>query len=217
MSKKPKNIITILIADDHPSTRDGIRVILEKAPDIRILGEAGDGDRIKKLVADLHPNILLLDLKMPHLSPAKLEEWVRTNYPETITLVLTAHDRDAYLSNMMEAGAAGYLDKKLQAGQLISAIRRAAHGEILYDEEQIKRAHRWRVQVRAKWESLSDREREVLQRLTEGTDNNTLAESLGVTVNTVEKHLSNIYKKLGVTSRSEAIHWWDEKITDFRN
>ncbi len=154
---------------------------------------------------------------MPHLSPAELEKWVRENYPDTVTLILTAHDRDAYLSSMMDAGAAGYLDKKLRAGQLISAIRRAARGEILFDKEQIERAQQWRESVKMKWESLSKREREVLQMLTEGVDNNAIAESLSITINTVEKHLKNIYNKLGVASRTEAAIWWLEKGTDFRN
>src|SRR4026207_676099 len=116
MSSLQKSI-TVLIADDHEMTRKGILEFLEQAPDIQIVGEAQDGDEIKRFVADLRPQILLLDLIMPNLIPAELERWVRTNYPETITLVLTAHDRDAYLSNMMEAGVAGYLDKKLRAGQ----------------------------------------------------------------------------------------------------
>lgn len=153
---------------------------------------------------------------MPNLSPAELEKWVRENYPETITLVLTAHDRDAYLADMMEAGAAGYLDKKLKANNLLTAIRRAARGEFLYDKEQKERAHRWREDVSRKWESLSHREREMLQLLTEGKDNRSIALSSRISINTVEKHLKNIYSKLGVTSRSEAIHWWVEKGTDFR-
>ena len=217
MPVQSRRIITVLIADDHPATLLGIRSILEKAPDIRIVGEAVDGNQIQQLVAELRPNILLLDLKMPHLSPAELEKWVRTNYPETITLVLTAHDRDAYLLNMMDAGVAGYLDKKLQAGQLISAIQRAAHGEILFDKEQMERARRWRAEVALKWESLSEREREVLQLLTEGGDNKMIAASLGIAISTVEKHLANIYNKLGLTSRAEATHWWIEKGMDFRN
>ena len=99
-----KKKISVLLADDHLLARQGVRSILEKAPDIEVVGEAKDGDETKLLVAELRPNILLLDLKMPHmLSPAALEEWVRTNYPETITLVLTGHDRDIYLSNMMDA------------------------------------------------------------------------------------------------------------------
>ena len=210
---RPQKIITVLLADDHEMTRKGIRNFLEQAQDIRVVGEAQDGDEIKRLVADLRPQILLLDLIMPDLSPAELEKWVRTNYPETITLVLTSHDRDTYLSGMMEAGVAGYLDKKLRAAGLISAIRRAARGEILFDKKQLERARRWRQAVSQKWESLSDREREVLQMLTEGVENKAIAASLGIAVNTVEKHLENIYKKLGVASRTEAIHWWVEKNT----
>ena len=210
---RPQKIITVLLADDHEMTRKGIRNFLEQAQDIRVVGEAQDGDEIKRLVADLRPQILLLDLIMPDLSPAELEKWVRTNYPETITLVLTSHDRDTYLSGMMEAGVAGYLDKKLRAAGLISAIRRAARGEILFDKKQLERARRWREAGSQKWESLSDREREVLQMLTEGVENKAIAASLGIAVNTVEKHLENIYKKLGVASRTEAIHWWVEKNT----
>ena len=207
--------ITVLIADDHEMTRKGIRDFLEQAPDIQIAGEAESGDEIKRLVADLRPQILLLDLIMPEFSPTELERWVRENYPETITLVLTAHDRDAYLANMMEAGAAGYLDKKLRAGDLIAAIRRAARGEFLFDKQQLERARRWREEVSQKWESLSSREREVLQMLTEGAKNQTIAKSLGIATHTVEKHLESIYKKLGVTSRAETIHWWVEKNTEF--
>lgn len=212
-----KNIISILIADDHPSIIQGVRSILEKASDMKIVDEAQDGNEIKRLVTKLRPDILLLDLQMPNLSPAELEKWVRENYPDTVTLILTAHDRDAYLSNMMEAGAAGYLDKKLRAGQLIAAIRRAARGEILFDKAQTERAYRWRKEVKEKWESLSKREHEVLQMLTEGADNNAIAVSLSITTNTVETHLKNIYSKLGVASRTEAAIWWLEKITDFRD
>ena len=207
----------MLIADDHEMTRKGIRDFLEQAPDMRIVGEARNGDEIKRMVGELRPQILLLDLVMPNLAPAELERWVRKNHPETITLVLTAHDRDAYLAGMMEAGAAGYMDKKLRAGQLISAIRRAARGETLFTKEQFERVRHWREEVTAKWESLSKRERQALQLLTEGRENKEIAETLGISVNTVEKHLTHIYQKLGVTTRIEAVHWRDEKITDFRN
>lgn len=212
-----KNMISIILADDHQMARQGIRSILEKAPDFEIVGEAKDGDEVRRLVAALRPQILLLDLKMPNLSPAELEKWVRVNYPETNTLVLTGHDRDVYLANMMDAGVSGYLDKKLRAGQLISAIRRAARGEIFFDEEQIERARRWREEVGNKWESLSEREKGILQKLTEGAENLAIAEMLCITTNTVEKHLTNIYKKLGVKSRLEAAIWWLEKSGDFRN
>ena len=210
------NKITVLVADDHPLALEGVRSILEKAPEIQIVGEVQDGNEIKPKVAELRPQILLLDLKMPNLDPVEMEKWVRENYPKTLTLVLTAHDKDAYLSNMMEAGATGYLDKKLQAGQLISSIRRAARGEVIFDGEQIDRAYRWREDIRRRWESLSVREREVLHLLTEGDDNKQIATLLDISINTVEKHLKNIYEKLEVTSRTEAVHWWVEKGTDFR-
>jgi DNA-binding NarL/FixJ family response regulator len=142
--------ITVLIADDFEITRKGIRSLLEQTPDIEVLGEAKDGKEIKPLVARHRPQILLLDLVMPDHSPVEFERWVRVNYPEVITLVLTAHDRDAYLTGMMDAGAVGYLDKKLRAGQLISAIRRAARGECLFDKNQQERARRWREETHQK-------------------------------------------------------------------
>jgi DNA-binding NarL/FixJ family response regulator len=215
MPAKAQSIITVLVADDHPLTLKGVRAILEKAREIQIVAETQDGSEIKQKIEELHPQILLLDLKMPNLDPVEMERWVRENHPETATLVLTGHDKDAYLANMMEAGVAGYLDKKLRAGQLISSIRRAARGEIFFDKEQIDRAHRWREDVRNRWESLTAREQEVLQLLTEGLDNKSIAARLSISVNTIQKHLKNIYAKLGVTSRTEAIHWWVEKGTDF--
>lgn len=214
---KPSKVITVLVADDHPLALEGVRSILSKASDIKIIGQAQDGNEIKQLIAKLRPHILLLDLKMPNLSPVELEKWVRENYPETVTLVFTAHHHAGYLADMMDAGAVGYLDKKLEGGELLDSIRRAARGEILYDKEQIERACQWREEVMRKWESLSKRERELLEFLARGRDNQAIAIALGISINTVEKHLRNIYDKLGVNSRTEAIHWWVEKGTDFRN
>jgi len=211
-----KKTITIMIVDDHPGWIEGVRTIIHKASDMQIVGEVQDGEVIKQKIAELQPDILLLDLVMPNHNPAELEKWVREKYPDVVTLVLTAHDRDAYLAGMMEAGAAGYLDKKMKANDLLDAIRRAARSEFLYDKEQMERAQRWREEVGRKWDSLSGREREVLQLLTEGTDNNGIASSLNVSIHTVEKHLKNVFKKLSVTSRTEAILWWVEKGTDFR-
>lgn len=212
----PPKIITVLAADDHPLALEGVRSMLSKASDIKIVGETQDGNEIKQLIAKLRPRILLLDLRMPNLSPVDLEKWIKENYPETITLVFTAHHKIAYLADMMDAGAAGYLDKKLQGDHLIASIRRAAQGEILYDQEQIEQAYHWREEVTIKWESLSKREREVLLLLADGQDNQAISTTLEISINTVEKHLKNIYSKLGVTSRTEAIHWWMEKGTDFR-
>ena len=179
------------------------------------VGEAGNGQEAVKLLGKLRPNIILLDLKMPDFSPSSFEKWARENYPETVTLVLTAHDRDAYLANMIDAGAVGYLDKEMRAEQLINVIRRAASGENLYNEQQKKRAHQWHEEVEKKWKSLSERERQVLRLLAQGMSNKDISSKLQVSSKTVDKHLERIYQKLEVTSRAEAVLWGNEHMGDF--
>ncbi len=199
--------ITVLLADDHPATRAGIHALLERAPDLRVVGEAEDGNDVQRLVARLRPQVLLLDLIMPGPSPAELEKWVRTNYPDTVVLVLTAHDRDAYLASMMEAGAAGLINKGASGDRLVEAIRRAVHGEILFDQEQLLRARRWREEAGDKWKALTAREREILHLLAEGLDNEQIAGKLVVSPKTIAYHVSNILAKLGLKSRHEATAW----------
>jgi len=206
MQAKPR-IITVLLADDHPVAREGMSRILTNATDISIVGEAQDGKEVKDLVAKLRPRILLLDLKMPGTSPFEIEKWVRENYPETVTLVLTAHDRDFYLAGMIDAGIAGYLDKSERAEALIAAIRRAAHGEAVFTIEQIERARKWRHEVGEKWEKLTKREREILLLVAQGQSNKTIAKELGITLKTVAYHISTILNRLDVESRNEAVAW----------
>lgn len=199
--------ITVLVVDDHPIALAGMRKILESAPDIVIVGEAQDAAQVQQLVAGLRPRILLLDLKMPGLRPAELEKWVREHYPGTDTLVLTAHDRDSYLASMMEAGAKGFLSKEESEHKLISAIRRAASGASLFDDEQIARAKRWKETVSDKWEGLTNQERRVLELIGEGLDNKLISEQLAVSQKTVEYHATNIFRKLEVKTRQEAFVW----------
>ncbi len=206
--------ITILIADDHQIVRAGIRTILEEAPDMHVIGEAEDGDTAQKLVAELQPQVLLLDLKMPGLSSAELEKWVRNNFPNTITLVLTAHDRDNYLSQMLDAGVAGYMDKKTRGEQLIAAIRRAVNGEMLFSSEQIQRARQWRQQEGLKWQRLTPREREILQCLANGLDNAGISSHLSISQKTVAFHITNILEKLKLRSRQAAATWFNKNIPD---
>lgn len=200
-------MITVILADDHPLVREGIRSTLSKAADIQIVGEAESGTQTQQLVAELRPRILLLDLKMPGPHPAEIEKWVRTNYPETVTLVLTAHDRDSYLTRMIDAGAAGLIDKGESGDRLIGAIRRAARGEFLFDRRQLDRARHWRESAGEKWESLTNREREILRFLVKGFDNAYIGKTLMITSKTVAYHITNILVKLGVSSRQEAAAW----------
>ena len=206
--------ITILLADDHPATRAGIRVLLAQAQDIEIVGEVQSGAEVYDLVEKLKPRILLLDLVMPGPRPAEIEKRIRENYPETITLVLTAHDRNVYLTAMMKAGAAGYLDKGKSAEQLINAIRRAANGEILFDSTQIRRARQWQKSVGDKLERLTPKEKEVLKLLAEGLDNRQIAALLKFTPKTAAYHVTNILSKLQIASRQEATVWALKNLSD---
>jgi DNA-binding NarL/FixJ family response regulator len=199
--------IWVVLADDHPTTRRGIRAILEAAPDIAVVGKAKDGVEAKKLVADLRPDILLLDLVMPGPEPADIERWVRDNYPETETLILTGHDRDAFLAEMEEAGAAGFLTKDEDTPALVEAIRRAARGEVLYTPEQLERARRWREEVDGRWKRLTEREREVLRLVAEFRTDAEIAEELCISEKTVGHHVSHTLNKLGMSSRREVARW----------
>ncbi|MEZ0395673.1 MAG: response regulator transcription factor [Anaerolineales bacterium] len=209
--------ITVLLADDHPVTREGIRKILEQTPDICVVGEAKDGIETEKLVSELRPRVLILDLIMPGPRPSEIEKWVRENYPETITLILTAHDRDAYLAQMMDAGAAGYLSKNESGERLINAIRCVAKGASIFDEQQLARARRWKNEIEPKLKSLTQREREILCLIAEGRGNKEIAHTFRIAPRTVEKHLASIYEKLAVKSKTEAALWWEKNGSDFTN
>ena len=207
-------MITILIADDHPLIRAGIRTLIEQDPEMKVVGEAQDGDETRRLVTKLRPQVLLLDLRMPGMSAAELEKWVRTQYPSTITLVLTAHDRDAYLAFMMDAGVAGFIEKNVQDSQLLLAIRRAVSGEILFSNEQFNRVRKWREQEGAQWKSLTKREREVLSLLAQGLDNGSISTTLDISIKTTAYHITHILQKLQLASRQEAIVWFNKNIPD---
>jgi DNA-binding NarL/FixJ family response regulator len=207
-------IITLLLADDHPIALMGVRKIMENIPDFRVVGEAENGEEVRELVAKLRPRVLILDLKMPGTVPWQLEKWVRENFPGTVTLVLTAHDRDAYLSEMMKAGARGYLSKNERGENLIVAIRRAACGGSLFTEEQVQRALKWNRDPGVKWESLTKRERQVLALIEAGLENREISRRLSVGLKTIEGYVSNILKKLKVNSRGEARAWFAKNIPE---
>lgn len=207
-------MITVVFADDHPIARAGIRTLLSEAQDIEILGMAENGDEVMQLVRQLRPQVLLLDLKMPGPPPVEIEKWVRKNFPDTVTLILTAHDRDAYLADMMEAGAAGLFNKDISADRLIGAIRRAASGEILFDESQYRRVDRWRKLAGEKWESLTEREKQITRLLADGADKETIIIKLEIASRTVDYHIANLFKKLEVKSQKEVVDWTHKYLSD---
>ena len=140
--------------------------------------------------------------------------WVRAHCPETAVLVLTAHNRDDYLAAMVAAGAAGFVVKEEAPETIVAAMRRASRGEVFFSGEQRSRARCWREEVGAHWESLTEREREVLRLLSEGLNNHAIAKRLCVTIRTVECHVTSILSKLGVASRLEAVAWVHKHLPD---
>ena len=217
MSKRRK-VIRVLLADDHPAMRAGIRAILEKAPDIEVVGETGEATEAQQMTAGLRPQVLLLDLRMPGPPPAETVAWVRAHSPETAVLALTAHDLNAYLARMVAAGAAGFVVKEEAPEKIVEAVRRAARGEVLFCEEQLARARHWQEEVGKRWQSLTEREQEVLRLLAIGSDNAAIAEALSVTAKTIGYHVTNVLSKLNVTSRLEAAVWirdhWPDGLPD---
>ncbi len=200
-------IIRVLVADDHPPLRAGLCVILESASDIRVVGEANDGTEAQQMTARLRPQVLLLDMRMPGPGPNETITWVRTHSPETTVLVLTAYDEDAFLSAMVATGAADYILKEAAPEVIVQAVHNAARGEVFFTAAQLRRVHRWREEVGARWDSLTKREREVLRLLAAGGTNAELARQLGIRPKTVESHVSHVLSKLGVASRLEAVVW----------
>lgn len=212
---KPPTIITVIIAEGEETKRTDLHSLLEQIPGIQVLTRAqGNGGGIQ-LIVNLGTPVAPPGLATPDVSAVDFERRLHGNYPVTMTLMLTGDERGDYLANVVETGAENYLEQNLTIDQFLSALRRAARGEAFSIGERIGSDEQEKAS--AEGACLSPREREVLQRLAQGDENKSIASALGITVNTVEKHLSNIYKKLGVTSRVEAAQWWDKKITDFRN
>jgi DNA-binding NarL/FixJ family response regulator len=209
--------IRVVIADGHHMTRAGIRAILEQEPDIEVVGESESFVEVQQLIAELSPDILLLDLSTIDGQPREVEDWGRTNCSKAAIVTLTTHDRDCYLAKTVEAGGVGYLTKDEAPARLVQAIRRAARGEILLTRQQLARANRWCGEVGEQWKRLTQRERQVLQLLMQGLDNATIAGELRIAVKTVEWHVTNILHKLGTASRLQVVVWGYTGLPDGLN
>lgn len=206
------DLIRVVLADDHPALRVGLRVLLDRAPDIAVVGEAEEGDAALALIADLRPDVAVLDCQLPEVNGVAVAAALRRRELPTRVLALSAYDDDRYLAGMAEAGAVGYLLKSEAPGQIVEAVQAAARGERLWTAEQQARAQLWREEVARLRESLTGRECEVLRLVAEGLSNKEIAAALSITVRTADFHVSNILRKLGVVSRVEAAVWAKEHL-----
>ncbi len=195
--------VRVVIADDHPVVRAGLRGMLEPESDIEVVGEATNGREAVSLVGRLEPEGVLMDLQMPELDGVAATKQIRDRHPETNVLVLTTFDTDADITRAISAGATGYLLKDAPRQDLFQAIRAAARGESVLTPAV---ASRLMSKMRGPAvQSLSEREIEVLTQVADGNSNKDIAGKLYISEATVKTHLVHIFGKLGVDDRTAAV------------
>jgi NarL family two-component system response regulator LiaR len=195
--------IKILIVDDHSVVRQGLRMFLNLEPTFEIVGEAADGEEALKIVDDVKPDVVLMDILMPGVDGIKATEIIKKEHPEVEVVALTSVLEDSIVVAAIRAGAIGYLLKDTEADELIRAIKAAASGQVQLSPKAAERLVR-EVRAPENPEKLTARETEVLRLLAEGKANKEIASSLYIGETTVKSHVSNILMKLGLTSRTQA-------------
>jgi DNA-binding NarL/FixJ family response regulator len=207
--------IRVIIADDHAVVREGTRHILETDPEIEVVGEAANGVEAVELTESLLPDVAIIDIAMPVMGGLEATARIKSSRPQTAVLILTAYDDDAYIFAVLESGAAGYLLKDVPSAELIRAVRAVHRGEpALHPAIARKVMARFAAQARVAHADglprpvaspLTDRERDVLRLAASGMTNNEIATRLFASLRTIQAHLTQIFNKLGVGSRTEAV------------
>lgn len=199
--------IRVLIADDHPVVREGLAAMLSREPDIDVVGEAQDGLEAVERVGNLAPDVVLMDLQMPRLGGVEAIKQIRERYPAVQLIVLTTYGDDDSIFQGIAAGARGYLLKDAPRDELFRAVRAVARGESLLQPAVATRLlDRFaRPKPEASQENLTERELDVLRLLAKGWANKQIGAHLHISESTVKTHVANIFAKLNVTDRTEAV------------
>jgi DNA-binding NarL/FixJ family response regulator len=208
--------IQILLVDDHKIVRQGTRQLLEQFDDLTVVAETSNGEDAIRLCKELQPQVVVMDIHMPGMNGLDATRAIRMRYPTTQVIILSGYDDDRYVFPSLDAGAIGYLLKTASGEDLANAIRAVSQGDIVLDRHISERV-RSRLSKPRRASGLSDtpseREIEVLRAVALGKSNKEIGELLNITTNTVQVHLRNIFGKLGVNDRTEAVahairmHW----------
>ena len=205
--------IKVLIADDHAIVREGIRMILALHDDIEVVGEAANGVEAIEQVDKLSPDVVLMDIAMPGLGGLEATLEIVKRKPQSKILVLTQYDNTEYIYRFLKAGAAGYVLKKAVGSDLVSAIRSVFQGKSFIDPSVADRVIKGFLEKpemageEALYDGLSDREKQVLKLIAEGSTNQQIADTLYLSIKTVMTHRTNLMEKLGIHNRSELIKY----------
>lgn len=207
--------IKVLLADDHPVVREGLRTMLATVPDIEVVAEASDGLEAIDKVNECHPDVVLMDLRMPNMDGLEATKRIRSQFPSTSVIVLTIYDNDAYIVDAVKAGAVGYLLKDTSRDLLIHAIRAVTSGGMLIKACLLREAmlglgnatgdqNKSKSANPANLDELTRRENDVLHQVVLGRSNKEIGRELSISEDTAKKHLQTIMLKMGVSDRTQA-------------
>lgn len=206
-------LIRVLIVEDHAIVRQGVRLLLDSQTDMDVVGEAADGGEAISLVEELRPSVVLMDLAMPGMSGLEAARSIKRRFPDTQIVALTVHDSDEYFFQMIDAGASGYVLKGADPSVLLEGIRVAYRGDAFLHPPLTTKlvrdylARAGSEDARARYNELTEREREVLRLIAEGHTNQEIAEFLFISPSTVQTHRTHVMEKLGLHKRSELIDY----------
>lgn len=211
MTENITDKIDILLVDDHPLLREAIKNVLVKETSFNIVGEAGDGEEAVKLALELSPRVIIMDISMPKLNGLEATRKIKAANSDIAILALTVHTEDEYILDILQAGAAGYLLKNVFGEEVVQAIKSVATGDMVLSpvigKHLIKHASRYPTKplYLGDGEKLTVRELEVLKLAARGMGNKEISETLGINLRTVKGYLTEIFSKLRVGSRTEAV------------
>jgi DNA-binding NarL/FixJ family response regulator len=205
-------VLRVVLADDHAVVREGLKALVNAEPDMRVVGEAADGDTACRVAAELDPDVLVMDLSMPVLGGAEATVRVRRECPRVKVLALTVHEEHVYLTQLLRAGASGYVLKRAAPSELVSAVRTVAAGGTWIDPSIASTVVEGYLDAREAAEQspqdvLSDRERQMLIGIARGFSNKELAATHGLSVKTVETYKARVAEKLGLRSRADIVRY----------